>query len=144
MVEHAGIGASCPARKATGARRRRWPRVATLNFSKFSLETQSLGERVSARDFERHFQPRGHVGQLFHNRDFNNVFREVTLGIRVTGSLENGKDPKTGTALHYARCDQDVLVVDEINLVLPRNSLGIGQGKLWHLSVDSYVYRSLV
>src|ERR1700736_1263700 len=68
----------------------------------------------------------------------------MTRGIRVPGSLENRKNPKARTTLHYTRCDQDVLVVVEINLVLPRNSLGIGQGKVRHLSVDSYVYRSWV
>src|SRR5258708_5304777 len=68
----------------------------------------------------------------------------MTRGIRVPGSLENRKNPKARTTLHNTRCDQDVLVVVEINLVLPRNSLGIGQGKVRHLSVDSYVYRSRV
>ena len=45
--------------------------------------------------------------------------RKMTRGIRVPGSLENRKNPKARTTLHYARCDQDVLVVVEINLVLP-------------------------
>jgi hypothetical protein len=68
----------------------------------------------------------------------------MTRGIRVPSSLENRKNPKARTTFHYTRRDQDVLVVVEINLVLSRNSLGIGQGKVRHLSVDSYVYRSWV
>src|SRR5262249_61820110 len=52
------------------------------------------------------------------------------------------KYPKAGPTLHYTRCDKNVLVVVEIDLVLRRNSLGVGLGIARHLSVDSYVYRS--
>lgn len=68
----------------------------------------------------------------------------MTCGIRVPSSLENRKNPKAGATLHYARCDQDVLVVVKVNLVFPRNSMSIGQRKVGHLSVYFYVYRSMV
>ena len=68
----------------------------------------------------------------------------MTCGIRVPGSLENRKNPKAGTTLHCTRGDQNVLVVYEIDFVLPRNSLSIGRRKVGHPSVDSHVYRSLV
>src|SRR5882724_956118 len=72
------------------------------------------------------------------------MVRKMTSGIRVPGSFENRENPKAGTTLHYTRGDQNVLVVLKINLVLPRNSPSIGQREMGHLSVDFYVYRSLI
>ena|SRR5690242_6732784 len=66
----------------------------------------------------------------------------MTDGIRVPSSLENRKNPEAGTTLHDTRGDQNVLVMLDVNRVLPRNSLSIRQRKVRHLSVDSYVYRS--
>jgi hypothetical protein len=62
----------------------------------------------------------------------------------MIGSFEYRKNPKAGPTLHQTRCDDDVLVVVEINLVLPRNSLRLGHGEVGHVTVDFYVYRPLV
>lgn len=95
------------------------------------------------RDFKRNRQARRYVGQFFRERDFNSVLGKMPHGIWLQGSLENWKNPKPGTALHDTRRDQNVLVVLEINLVLPRNSLSMRQRKVGHLSLDSNVDRSL-
>src|ERR1700740_3111560 len=68
----------------------------------------------------------------------------MPLRIRMIGSFEYRKNTKAGPTLHQTRRDDDVLVVVEINLVLPRNSLRLGHGEVGHVTVDFYVYRPLV
>ena len=97
-----------------------------------------------SQDFKRNLDTGSYVWELLDERNLNNAFWQVPLRIRKIGSFEDRKNPKPGPTFHQTRSDEDVLVVVEINLVLPRNSLRLGHGEVGHLSVDFYVYRALM
>ena len=97
-----------------------------------------------SQDFNRNLHAGSYVWELLDERNLNNAFWQMPLRIRKIGSFEDRKNPKPGPTFHQTRSDEDVLVVVEINLVLPRYSLCLVHGEVWHLSVDFYVYCALM
>ena len=99
---------------------------------------------ITSQDFKRNLRARSYVCDLLDERNLDNTLWQMPFRIRTIASFEDRKNPKAWPPLHQARRDEDVLVVVEINLVLPRDSLRGGHGEVGHVTIDFYVDRARV
>jgi len=86
----------------------------------------SLPVSLVSLDFKGNLNTGSYVWKLLDERNLDDAFWQMPNRIWTVGPFEDRKNPKAGTTFHHTRSNEDVLVVVEINLVLPRDSLRLG------------------